>query len=200
MNSLPLCVIVRVMKRLCVFCASSLGNNPSYADTARTLGRTLASRGIELVYGGGKIGLMGALADSVLDNGGSVTGVIPRIFDDKAVMHEGLDKMHVVETMHERKALMTKLSDGFIALAGGYGTFDELFDVVSLAQLGFHSKPCGLLDRNGYFQKLIDFLNESVNEGFLKKEHRDMLIVDSNPDRLIDRFIGYKPPIVEKLD
>jgi hypothetical protein len=186
------------MKRICVFCGSDRGVRPDYADAARRLGRALASRRLALVYGGGRVGLMGEIANSVLDAGGEVVGVIPRSLYEMEVAHTGITDLRVVDSMHERKALMAEVSDGFIALPGGMGTLEELFEVLTWAQLGFHEKPCGLLDVAGYFEHLIAFLDHAVGERFLRAEHRELLLVETCPASLLDRFTEHRPPRIEK--
>jgi len=184
--------------RLCVFCGSSAGQDPIYVETARLLGTTLARNGIELVYGGASVGLMGAVADAVLAEGGRVIGVMPQSLVDKEIAHAGLSDLRVVGSMHERKALMAELSDGFIALPGGLGTFEELFEVWTWAQLGYHRKPCALLNAAGFYDKLTDFLDDVVERGFVKPVHRAMLIVEDEPAALIDAIRHYEPPQVTK--
>jgi hypothetical protein len=183
------------MRRVCVFCGSSPGRRGVYAEAARRLGRTLAGRGIGLVYGGASVGLMGAVADAVLDAGGAeVIGVIPEALVRKEVVHSGLPDLRVVGSMHERKALMAELSDGFVALPGGIGTLEELFEVWTWAQLGVHPKPCGLLDVAGFYAPLGAFMDQVVREGFLRPEHRDLLLIDTEPAPLLDRMAAYRPP------
>ncbi|KLK92000.1 LOG family protein [Microvirga vignae] len=184
--------------RLCVFCGSNEGQDPVYMEAARLLGETLARNGIELVYGGASVGLMGAVADAVLGNGGHVIGVMPQALVDKEIAHTGLSDLRVVGSMHERKALMAELSDGFIALPGGLGTFEELFEVWTWAQLGYHRKPCALLNVSGFYDKLAHFLDDVVERGFVKTVHRAMLIVKDEPAALIDAIRSYEPPKVEK--
>jgi uncharacterized protein (TIGR00730 family) len=186
------------MKRICVFCGSDRGVRPEYADAARRLGATLASRRLALVYGGGRVGLMGEVASSVLAAGGEVVGVIPRSLYEMEVAHTGVTDLRVVGSMHERKAMMADLSDGFVALPGGLGTLEELFEVLTWAQLGFHEKPCGLLEVAGYFEHLTAFLDHAVAERFLRAEHRGLLLVETSPDALLDRLAEYRPPRVEK--
>jgi uncharacterized protein (TIGR00730 family) len=188
----------RRFRRLCVFCGSSLGRRPDYASATRTFGRHLTSLGIGLVYGGASVGLMGALADRVLETGGEVIGVIPRALVEREIAHTGLSDLRVVETMHERKALMAELSDGFVALPGGAGTLEELFEVWTWAQLGLHRKPCGLLNVSGYYDELGVFLANSVAEGFLRPSHRAMLMIERSPERLLDRLARYEPPTESK--
>lgn len=185
------------MKRVTVFCGSSSGSEV-YVAAAEALGSALVRRGLGLVYGGGGIGLMGALADRVLAEGGEVIGVIPRALAIKEVAHGGLEDLRVVPSMHERKALMVQLADGFIALPGGLGTLEELAEVLTWAQLGIHRKPCGLLDVDGFFSGLVGFLDHAVGERFLKPEHRALLSVASDPDALLERFAAHEPPDVPK--
>src|SRR3954471_11403967 len=182
------------MERLCVFCGSSLGRAPAYAASAAQLGRVLAQRGIGLVYGGGRVGLMGVLADAALAAGGEVIGVIPQALVERELGHRGLTQLRVVDSMHARKALMGELAAGFIALPGGIGTLEELFEVWSWAQLGLHRKPCGLLDVDGFFAPLVGFLDGQVEEGFIHPTYRAMLAVASTPEALLDAFAAYEPP------
>jgi uncharacterized protein (TIGR00730 family) len=184
--------------RLCVFCGSNAGHDPIYMAAARLLGGTLARNGIDLVYGGASVGLMGAVADSVLSSGGHVIGVMPQALVDKEIAHTGLSDLRVVGSMHERKALMAELADGFIALPGGLGTFEELFEVWTWAQLGYHEKPCALLNAGGFYDKLTSFLDDVVEHGFVKPVHRAMLIVESDPAALIQAIRAYEPPKVIK--
>lgn len=182
------------MKRLCVFTGSNLGASSAYEAAATDLGRLLAAEGIGLVYGGGRVGLMGALADACLAAGGHVTGVIPRFLMNLEVGHERLTDLRIVGSMHERKALMADLSDGFAALPGGIGTMEELFEVWTWGQLGSHPKPVGLLDVAGYFAPLRAFVDHMVEERFLRPEHRAMLIVETAPEALLERLVAYVPP------
>ncbi|MEE1656801.1 TIGR00730 family Rossman fold protein [Microvirga sp. CF3062] len=184
--------------RLCVFCGSNAGQDPVYLKTAQALGEALAVNGIELVYGGASVGLMGAVADSNLAKGGHVIGVMPQALVDKEIAHKGLTDLRVVGSMHERKALMAELADGFIALPGGLGTFEELFEVWTWAQLGYHRKPCALLNAGGFYDKLTDFLDDVVERGFVKPIHRAMLIVENEPAALIQAIRAYEPPKVDK--
>ena len=180
------------MRRICVFCGSSSGARPEYAAAARAVGEGLAARGIGLVYGGASVGLMGILADAVLHAGGSVVGVIPQALAKQEVVHDGLTALRIVGSMHERKAVMADLSDGFIALPGGVGTLDEFFEMVTWAQLGLHRKPCGLLDVEGYFAPLLAFLDHAVKERFVKETHRALLLVAAEPQVLLDAFAARK--------
>ena len=186
------------MKRICVFAGSSPGANDTYRKAAVELGEALAGSGIELVYGGGCVGLMGVLADAALARGGRVTGIIPHTLMVREVGHRGLTELRVVESMHERKAIMAELSEGFIALPGGFGTLEETFEILTWGQLGLHAHPCGLLNIDGYFDALLAFLDHSVNEAFVREVHRAMLLVDDSPRRLLDRFAAYRAPTVEK--
>jgi uncharacterized protein (TIGR00730 family) len=186
------------IRRLCVFCGSSAGRDPAYRRLAETLGGALAGRGIGLVYGGGRVGLMGALADAALEAGGEVIGVIPQALLDREIGHAGLTELRVVGSMHERKALMAELADGFVALAGGIGTLEELFEVWTWAQLGLHAKPCGVLDAGGFYALLLGFLDHLVDTGFVWPAHRAMLISAATPDALLSAFEAYQPPRVEK--
>ena len=181
------------MKRICVFCGSNSGRGDKYQSMAVKLGRALAERGLGLVYGGGKVGLMGTIADAVLERGGEVIGVIPEDLVKKEVAHKGLTDLRIVGSMHERKALMARLSDGFIAMPGGFGTLDEFCEILTWAQLGFHLKPFGMLDVGGYFELFLKFVDHSVSEGFIRGEHRDMILVESSPEPLLDAFAARQP-------
>ncbi len=181
-----------------VYCGSSRGADPGFAAAAESLGRTLAERGVRLVYGGGHVGLMGAVADAVLAGGGEVHGVITRALEAKEVAHRGLTSLEVVETMHERKAAMADKADGFIMLPGGFGTLDEFFEVVTWTQLGIHAKPCGVLDVGGYFGPLRDLLEGATRQRFILPEHRDMVIMESDPGRMLDRLSTWEPVFVPK--
>jgi uncharacterized protein (TIGR00730 family) len=186
------------MKTLCVYCGSSPGADPAFLEAGRTLGRVLVERGIGLVYGGAGVGVMGAVADAVLAGGGRAIGIIPEALAVKEVAHDGLTEQHVVGSMHERKALMAERSDGFVALPGGWGTFEEIFEVLTWAQLGFHEKPCGLLNINGYYDHLHAFLEHAIESGFVPSVCRDMLMVEADPARLLDRYAVYRAPKVRK--
>ena len=186
------------MNSVCVFAGSNSGSRPEYTAVATALGQTLVQRKINLVYGGARVGLMGALADAVLAGGGHVTGVIPAALVAKEVAHAGLSDLRVVSSMHERKALMAELSDGFIALPGGWGTLEEFFEVLTWGQLGFHTKPCGLLNVEGYFDGLLTFLDHSIDERFVKRESRSMVLVAGSPAGLLDLLDGYVPQSVDK--
>ena len=174
--------------RICVFTGSRHGQLPEYADAAKTLGDELVARGYGLVYGGGNVGLMTVIADAVLELSGHVTGVIPNSLVSKEVAHLGLSDLRIVDSMHERKALMAELSDGFIAMPGGIGTMEEFFEVLSWAQLGLHEKPCALLNVAGYYNPLVQFLDHAVEQDFIKPKHRALMIVESDPGRLLERF------------
>jgi uncharacterized protein (TIGR00730 family) len=187
------------VKQVCVFAGSSPGAFEAYAAAARDLGRTLVSRGCTLVYGGADIGLMGVLADTVLDGGGQVIGVIPAHLVAKEVAHHGLSELRVVDSMHERKAVMSELSDAVVALPGGLGTLEELFEMLTWAQLGLHEKPCGLLNVRGYFDPLLGFLDQAVAHRFIRREHRRMLLSAPDAVTLLDRFDTYSAPKTEKL-
>lgn len=187
-----------VLGRICVYCGANRGSDPVYADAARAMGRALAERGIGLVTGGGRVGLMGVVADAALEAGGFVTGVIPEALTTKELAHRGLTDLVVTASMHERKAKMAELSDGFVALPGGLGTYEELFEIWTWAQLGWHGKPCGVLNAAGFYDRLVAFLDGSTEAGFLKPQHRAMLVVESDPERLIDRFEVYTAPAVTK--
>ncbi|MBU1040115.1 MAG: TIGR00730 family Rossman fold protein [Proteobacteria bacterium] len=186
------------MRRICVFLGSNPGTSPAYLAATRALGAELARRGLATVYGGAKVGLMGELADSALAAGGEVIGIIPEALRDKELAHQGLTSLKVVASMHERKAAMADLADGFIALPGGLGTLEELCEVLTWAQLGFHKKPCGLLDVGGYYAPLCTFLDHAVAEGFVMPAHRAMLLSDPSPAALLDRFASYQAPTVTK--
>ena len=186
------------MQSVCVFCGSNPGARLAYAEAARALGRTLVERGLRLVYGGAAVGLMGTLADAALAAGGTVVGVIPGTLVEREIAHAGLTEIRVVQSMHERKSVMAELSDAFIALPGGAGTLEELFEVWTWSQLGLHRKPVGLLNVEGYFDSLIAFLDHQTNERFMRREHRDMLLVADDPAVLLARFAEYRPPLVEK--
>lgn len=187
-----------IMQRVCVFCGSSSGSRPAYRAAAEQLGRYLARRGIGVVYGGGKVGLMGALADAALAGGGEVIGVIPGHLMAREVGHNGLTKMHVVGSMHERKAMMADLSDGFIALPGGFGTFEEFCEVLTWSQLGLHRKPCGLLNIAEYYSPLLEMFDRAVAEGFLRAENRGIMLSHLEIAKLIAMMEHWVPVTVEK--
>ncbi len=186
------------MQRVCVFCGSSAGASPGYVETARLLGGELARRGLGLVYGGASVGLMGAVADGALAAGGEVVGVIPGALEAKELAHSGLTRLEVVSSMHERKARMADLADGFLALPGGMGTLEEMAEILTWAQLGLHRKPCALLDVGGYWQPLVAFFDHAVEERFLRREHREALLVGREPAALLDAMERYVPAYREK--
>jgi hypothetical protein len=186
------------MQRICVFCGSNRGARAEYADAARSVAASLVRNDLTLVYGGGRVGLMGVVADEVLRLGGRAIGVIPRPLWDREVGHANLTEVRIVETMHERKATMADLSDGFIALPGGLGTLEEIFEIWTWAQLGMHSKPCGFLDVAGYYTPLMQFLDRAVAEAFIRPDMRAAAIVESDPDRMLTRFREYVPPAVQR--
>jgi uncharacterized protein (TIGR00730 family) len=183
-----------MVRRICVFCGASPGRGDRYRELARILGEGLAERGIGIIYGGGRVGLMGALADAALAAGGEVTGVIPRRLVDRELAHPGLTEMHVVGSLHERKAKMAELADGFIALPGGLGTLEELSEVASWAQLDLHAKPIGLLGPGGYWAPLMAWLDQAVEEGFVSAQHRGLLRVDADLEALLARFDAWQAP------
>jgi uncharacterized protein (TIGR00730 family) len=186
------------MRRICVYCGSNPGRSPAYADAAKSLARVLVRHEIELVFGGADKGVMGVLANAVLERGGKAHGVIPQMLMDKEMAHKGLTELHVVASMHARKTMMAALSDGFIAMPGGYGTLEEIIEIITWGQLRFHDKPCGLLNVDGYFDHLLSWLDHASAEGFLRRENRNMLLVDADPAGLVQRFERYTAPRVEK--
>ena len=186
------------MKSVCVYCGASTGNQPDHARLAARVGRALARRGLELVYGGGKVGLMGIVADAALAAGGRVVGVIPAVLMNKELAHDGATELRQVGSMHERKALMERSADGFIALPGGLGTLDELFEIFTWSQLGLHRKPIGLLNCRGYYDPLLAFLDGAVAAGFVGAAQRDALLIATDVDDLLDRFAGYRPPATRR--
>ena len=185
------------LKRICVNCGSSPGFDPCHMVMARKLGQAIVDHGLELVYGGADVGLMGEVADTVLGGNCAVIGIIPKSFAHK-VSHQGLTELHIVGSMHERKAMMFDLADAFIALPGGFGTLEEVTELMTWAELGLHGKPCGLVNVSGYFDSLLSFLDHAVSQGFMKREHREMLMVSDDPWKLISRFKTYQPPDIEK--
>jgi hypothetical protein len=186
------------MQRICVFCGSKTGNDVRYAELATKLGGLMTERGIGLVFGGGSVGLMGAVADAVLDAGGEVIGVIPERLATKELLHPRVTDMRVVDGMHARKSLMAELSDGFIALPGGLGTFEELFEVITWSQLGFHRKNIGLLDVAGFFDPLVRMVDHAIQEGFVQSTHRELIVVEERPDALLDRLASHELPQVRR--
>lgn len=187
----------RKMKRICVFCGANKGNKPEYAEAARKLAEELVSHDIEIVYGGGRIGLMGVIAERAIEIGGKVIGIIPEALALKEVAHDTITDLIVVGSMHERKAKMAQLSNGFISLPGGIGTIEETFEMLTWSQLGFHSKPCGIINVLGFYDKLIEFLNHTSEEKFFMDIYRRMLIVETDPSALLGKFEQYKPPQVQ---
>ncbi len=186
------------LKTICVYCGSGTGNKLYYEEEARYLGRLFVEKGIELVYGGARVGIMGAIADEVLNEGGKVIGVIPQNLVRREVAHNGLMDLRIVNSMHERKALMAELSDGFIALPGGLGTLEELSEILTWAQLGLHVKPTGVLNIGGYYDRLISFLDYAVEEGFIKPVNRSLLLIKEKAEDLLDDFEQYESPVHEK--
>lgn len=186
------------MQRICVFCGSSPGVRPEYSTAARALGELLVQQGIELVYGGASVGLMGIVARTVQAGGGRVTGIIPRLLAEKEVALTSLDDLRIVDSMHERKALMAELSDGFIALPGGIGTIEEFVEVLTWAQLGIHTKPCGLLNSAGYYDRLLGFFDQMLAEGFIRPACRSTILVEQEPARLLDAMGSYRSPKDDK--
>ena len=186
------------MKRICVYCGSNPGKLTEYREAARVLGHELAARNLGLVYGGASIGVMGAVADAVLEKGGEAIGVIPFALATREVAHSGLNDLFVVDSMHERKAKMAELSDGFIALPGGWGTIEEIFEMLTWAQLGFHQKPCGLLNISGYYDHLFTFLEHAIDQRFVREEYRPMIMMEQTANDLLDRYMKYQAPTVKK--
>ncbi len=187
------------MKRVCVFCGSRDGTRDQYVGSARQMGQALARRGIGLVYGGGGVGLMGILADAALSAGGDVVGVIPEALMAREVAHQGLTDLRVVASMHDRKALMAELADAFVALPGGFGTLEEFCEALTWAQLGIHRKPCGLLNVEGFFDPLLSFFDHAVHERFVSPDHRSLVVVEEDPERLLDALSRWEPPALERL-
>ncbi len=186
------------MHRICVFCGSNFGHSPRYRESAVELGNLLASSGHPLVYGGGQVGLMGVIADAVLDAGGDVIGIIPEMLATKELLHTGVPDMRLVPDMHARKALMAELSDAFIALPGGYGTFEELLEIVTWAQLGIHRKTIGLLNVAGFFDPLVALIETGIDQGFIKQQHRELIVVADEPQALLERLKTHDLPQVRK--
>lgn len=186
------------MRKICVYCGSSPGNGNAYLEAAERLAEELVKRDFGLVYGGANVGVMGALANAVMEQGGQVVGIIPEALIRKEVGHPHLTELQVVDSMHERKAAMADQADGFVALPGGMGTLEELFEILTWAQLGFHHKPIGLLNVAGYFDPLVRFLDHSVDQGFISSNHRALLQIHQQPGELLDAFAHYQPPVVER--
>ncbi|MDV3755667.1 LOG family protein [Elizabethkingia anophelis] len=190
--------MIKEIKRITVFCGSSFGTESVYEEQAYELGKILAQNTIGLVYGGANVGLMGAVADGVIENGGEAIGVLPHFLEGKEIAHENLTELILVDTMHERKAKMNELSDGVITLPGGFGTLEELFEMITWAQLGLHQKPIGILNINGFYDELLAFVQTMVNKGFLKSVNQDMLLVDDSIAGLLNKMRNYKAPEVSK--
>lgn len=186
------------LRRVCIFCGSSFGANPEYQNAAESFARLLATNGIGVVYGGASVGLMGAVADAALAAGGEVIGVLPHSMMAREIGHNGLTELHLVDTLHERKAMMAELSDAFVALPGGLGTFEEIFEVASWAQIGLHKKPCAFLNTNGFYDGLLTFLETSVAEGFVRPESQALLLAESDPMLLLRRLQAYVPPAYDR--
>lgn len=186
------------MKRICVFCGSSRGDNPAFVDAAKDMGRSLADRGVGLVYGGGNVGLMGAVADAVLNAGGEVIGVIPEALEEKELAHRGVTELRVVRSMHERKAMMADLADGFVALPGGFGTFEEFCEILTWAQLGIHRKPAGILNVAGYYDPLLAMFDQAVESRLLSRANRDLVLCHTSPEQLLDLMAAFEPGDSEK--
>jgi len=186
------------VRSVCVYCGANPGNRPAYIEAARTFARLLAQRGVRLVYGGASVGVMGAVADAALEAGGEVVGVIPQSLVDREVAHNGLTELVITGSMHERKARMADLADAFVALPGGIGTLEEIFEIWTWGQLGFHRKPCGLLNVDGYYETLIRFLDEAVANGFVRDIHRGILLTARDGEELLEAFEHYEPPSVPR--
>lgn len=187
------------MERICVYCGSSVGARPAYQDAAERLGQTLADRDLALVYGGGNVGLMGTIADATLEAGGDVYGVIPDALVERELAHDGLTELEIVESMHARKQRMVELSDGFIALPGGFGTLEEFMEVLTWTQLGLHSNPCGLLNIADYYADLAAFFNHQFAEEFVSANHRQIIVIEDDPNELLDQFADYKAPPLKNI-
>lgn len=186
------------MKNVTVFCGSNSGFRAEYAEAAKNLARLLSEQNIRLIYGGGKVGLMGIIADEVMRRGGEVIGIIPESLDKKEIAHRGITELRIVGSMHERKALMAELTDGFVAMPGGIGTFEEFFEILTWAQLGFHYKPCGILNVAGYYDGLLGLCDNAVSEGFLRDEHRRLILDETDAERLLVKMRDFKPPTTRK--
>jgi uncharacterized protein (TIGR00730 family) len=187
-----------MLRRICVFCGSNSGTRQIYQQAAQTFGRLLCRRGIELVYGGGNVGLMGVLANACLNEGGRIIGVIPQALADKELAHTGLTELRIVSSMHERKSVMADLSDAFVALPGGYGTWEEFLEVLTWSQLGIQRKACAVLNVNGYYDPLLEMADKALSEGFVRDVHRDLLLSDPDPERLLERLSHYSIPTIYK--
>lgn len=188
----------QALTAICVYCGSNAGARPAYREAAHHLGELLAKRGLRLVYGGGTVGLMGTVADAAMAAGGDVIGIIPRALDRREISNRRVTELHVVSSMHERKAMMNELSDGFIALPGGYGTFEELCEMLTWGQLGIHRKPVGLLNVEGYYDSFLTLLDHATAERFLNPDHRSLMLSDSDPEQLLARMAEYEPPLASK--
>ncbi|MDX8046454.1 TIGR00730 family Rossman fold protein [Gracilibacillus sp. S3-1-1] len=188
------------MKRIAVYCGSSSGRNPVYMKEARKLGKLLADSGISLVYGGSKVGCMGAVADGVLENGGNVIGVLPKKLSDVEIAHEKLTELHIVEDMHERKAMMSDYADGFIALPGGTGTLEEWFEVFTWAQIGYHKKPCALLNINQYYDPIMTLFDHMIEQGFVKDDYKKLILIENNAEQLVERMKVYEGEYIHKWE
>jgi len=188
------------LNRICVYCGSSAGKDPLYLQAARDLGKEIADRRLALVYGGGKVGLMGAVARAAMDSGGHVIGVIPKALQEQELAFSEVSELRVVDSMHERKAIMAELADGFVALPGGYGTIEEIFEVLTWSQLGFHTKPCGILNVNHYYDRLLEFLDDAVKAQFIFQPHRDLILPAGSPAQLLDLFAAYQPVRMNKAE
>ncbi len=186
------------MQRICVFCGSSRGGNPAFAEAAGAIGATLAQRGVGLVYGGGNVGLMGAVADAALSGGGEVIGVIPEALEEKELAHRGVTELRVVKSMHERKAMMAELADGFVALPGGFGTFEEFCEILTWSQLGIHRKPAGILNVAGYYDPMLAMFDRAVESRLLSRSNRDLVLCETSPVRLLDLMAAFDPGDSEK--
>ncbi len=186
------------MKKICVFAGSSKGSKDEYIKVTQNLGNLLAQKGITLVYGGGNVGLMKIIADSVLEAKGKVIGIIPKTIDKLEVTHNDITELHIVDSMHQRKAMMEEMSDSFIVLPGGLGTLDEMFEVLSWCQLGFHHKPCGILNIGGYYDSLLKFLDEMIDDNFASKDLYSFLLVAHKPDQILDKILNYKSPKIRR--
>ena len=186
------------MRRVCVFCGSSSGSRPVYAEASRALGKTMRQRNLGLVYGGGNVGLMGIIADAIMESGGEVIGVIPDALVERELAHRGVTELFVVRSMHERKAKMAELSDAFIAMPGGFGTLEEFCEIITWAQLGLHRKPCGILNVEGYYDPLLSLFDQAVSEGFVHSKNRQIIIQETDPERLLDKFAAFRPPETER--
>ncbi len=185
-------------RRVCVFAGSNPGTASAYREAAEALGRAIAARGLDMVYGGARVGLMGIAADAVLAGGRDVIGVIPHALVERELAHTGLTDLRIVSSMHERKAMMASLSDGFVALPGGWGTLEEFFEILTWSQLRIHEKPCGLLNVNGYFDSLLTFIDHTIREGFVREAYRPMVIAAAAPEALLDQLDAYRPPVAQK--